>query len=330
MKKISIIVPVYNGSQRILKCLDSIMAQTYHDIEVIILNDGSNDSSNEIIRLHMERFLNSGRTIKYEYHINQGVAKTRNHGIDIATGDYITFVDQDDYLTQDYVENYMKYVQQEEYDVVVGGYKRISDEEKVSRVVSLVAGEEWSKFVVTAPWAHVYKADLLRKYDIKFLTTGLGEDVYFNLLVYSYTDKVKVISDSNYMWVDNPKSVSNSKQNTIRFDRSPLYLMNKLIEKMPTDNAISYEYLEFYFARYVAWYFLFTVRGSKADDVVTMYDLLDDWMKKHFPNHLQNRNISLFKPKGDLVLIRMCVYFFYLLKKICILRPILVLIAKIT
>lgn len=328
MKKISIIVPVYNGEQRILKCLDSIMAQTYGDIEIIILNDGSNDSSDEIIRTNMERFRNMGRTVIYEYHNNQGVAKTRNYGIKIATGDYITFVDQDDYLTDDYMEKYMKYVQNEEYDVVVGGYKRISDEGKISRVVSLTE-EEWSKFVITAPWAHIYKTDLLRNNNIEFLTTGLGEDVYFNVLVYAYTDKVKIISDSSYMWVDNPKSVSNSKQNSIRFDRSPLFLMNKLIERMPSNNAISHEYLEFYFARYVAWYFLFTVRGSKEEDVVKMYDLLDDWMKAHFPNYLQNRNISLFKPKGDLFSIKVCVWVFYLLKRTHLLKRFLVLIARL-
>ena len=70
MKKISIIVPVYNGAQRILKCIDSIIEQTYGDIEIIILNDGSSDSSDEIIRTNMKRFQDSGRTIKYEYHNN--------------------------------------------------------------------------------------------------------------------------------------------------------------------------------------------------------------------------------------------------------------------
>lgn len=328
MKKISIIVPVYNGAQRILKCIDSIIAQTYGDIEIIILNDGSSDASDEIIRTNIKRFQDSGRTIKYEYHNNQGVAKTRNHGIDIASGDYITFVDQDDYLTREYLESYMKHVQGGEYDVVVGGYKRITDEGKVLRTVSLTE-EEWSKFIITAPWAHIYRTDLLRSNKIEFLTTGLGEDVYFNVLVYAYTDKVKVIPESTYMWVDNPKSVSNSKQNVVRFDRSPLYLMDKLIERMPADNAISHDYLEYYFARYVAWYFLFTVRGSKVEDVIKMYDLLEEWMHEHFPNHVKNRNISLLRPKGDLFSIKVCVWSFYLLKRVRLLKRFLILIARL-
>lgn len=327
MKKLSIIVPIYNGEKRILKCLDSIVSQTYSDIELIILNDGSKDSSDDLVRSNMERFRSYGKQVIYEYHENQGVAKTRNYGISIATGEYITFVDQDDYLPDDYVECYMKHVQQGEYDIVVGGYKRISDDGKVSRVVSLTQ-EEWSKFVVTAPWAHVYKTALLKENNVGFLSTGLGEDVYFNVLAYAYTDRVKIIPDSNYMWVDNPKSVSNSKQNTIRFDRSPIMLLDEMIKNMPEKNGISHEFLEFYFARYIAWYFLFTVRGSKKEDIITMLDMTNGWLNKYFPNHMNNRNISLFKPKGDPISIRVCVCGFYLLKRIGLLKPFLVLVSK--
>lgn len=329
MKKISIIVPVYNGEQRIDRCLDSIITQTYENIEIIVLNDGSTDLSDEIIRQKMEHFHNDRRTVIYEYHNNQGVAKTRNYGIQIATGDYVTFVDQDDYLTDDYIENYMKYVQKEEYDVVVGGYKRISDEGNVLRVVSLTE-KEWSKFIITAPWAHIYKTDLLRKNNIEFLTTGLGEDVYFNLLVYAYTNKVKILFTSDYMWVNNPKSVSNSKQNKIRFDRSPIFLLDKLVEAMPADNTISYECLEFYCLRYIVWYSLFTVRGSKTEDVATMYDLLDDWLNVHFPNHMKNPNISFFRPKGDLLSVKISVMICVTLKRMHLLKKSLVLAAKLS
>lgn len=327
MKKLSIIVPIYNGEKRIIKCLESIVSQTYERIELIILNDGSKDSSDNLVRSHLEKFKESGKEIVYEYHENQGVAKTRNYGISIATGDYVTFVDQDDYLPEDYAACYMSNVQNNEYDIVIGGYKRISDEGKVSRVVSL-RNEEWSKFVVTAPWAHVYKTTLLKDNDIGFLSTGLGEDVYFNVLAYAYTDKVKIIPDSNYMWVDNPVSVSNSKQNTIRFDRSPIFLLDEMINHMPEKNGISYEFLEFYFARYIAWYFLFTVRGSKKDDIVKMLDLTNEWLNQHFPEHMKNENISLFRPKGDPISIRVCVWGFYLLKKIGLLKSFLLLVSN--
>lgn len=328
MKKLSIIVPIYNGEKRIIKCLDSIVSQSYENIELIILNDGSKDSSDEIVKANIGRLQASGKEIIYEYHANQGVAKTRNYGISISTGDYVTFVDQDDYLPVDYVEIYMSHVQQNEYDIVVGGYKRISDEGKVSRVVSLTQ-EEWSKFVVTAPWAHVYKKSLLKEHEIGFLSTGLGEDIYFNVLAYSHTNKVKIIEDANYMWVDNPVSVSNSKQNVIREDRSPLFLMNELIEHMPKENGISHEFLEFFFARYVAWYFLFTVRGSKKEDIIRMYDLLDDWLKTYYPNYMKNKNISLFRPKGDPVSIRICVWGFYLLKRMRLLKTFLLIVSKL-
>lgn len=332
MSTLSIIVPIYNGEKRIIKCLDSILNQSYEYLELIVLNDGSKDSSDQIVKDFLADYQrncpDTNRKIVYEYHENQGVAKTRNYGISIATGEYVTFVDQDDYLPENYCMEYMQHVEDNSYDIVVGGYKRVSDDGKVSRVVSLTQ-EEWSRFVVTAPWAHVYKRSFLLSHGIEFLSTGLGEDIYFNVLAYSHTHNVKVISEANYMWVDNPVSVSNSKQNVIREDRNPLFLMNQLIEKMPKENGISYETLEFFFARYVVWYFLFTVRGSKKEDIKRMYEELFLWLQEHFPNYIKNRNISLVRPKGEPFSIRVCVWGFYLLKRVGLLKSFLNLMSHL-
>lgn len=327
MKKISVIIPIFNGEKRIKKCMDSIVNQTYTNLEMILINDGSTDKVDSIIQTNIHEYQQK-IDVKYICQQNQGVATTRNLGIAMASGEYTTFVDQDDYLPENYFECYMRHAEDDNYDIVVGGYKRISDEGKVSRVVSLKEGE-WSKFIVTAPWAHLYKTEFLRMHQIEFLSTGLGEDIYFNVLAYSYTDRIKVIPDSNYMWVDNPKSVSNSKQNTIRKDRSPLLLMNQLMKNMPEDNKISKEILEFFFARYVVWYFLFTVRGSNVEDIMQMYDLTEEWMMKYFPNHMKNKNISLFRPEKEPISIRICVWGFYLLKKIGLIKFFLKVISKI-
>ena len=100
MPEVSIIIPVYNNEQYIEKCIQSVLNQTFENFEVIVINDGSTDKSGEILeKLNRE----DSRIILIEQK-NQGVAVARNRGMNKATGKYITFVDGDDYLKNDYIE----------------------------------------------------------------------------------------------------------------------------------------------------------------------------------------------------------------------------------
>ena len=319
-KKVSIIVPVYNGKKRIKNCIDSILNQTYKNIEIFIIDDGSSDGSYEYIsELYADIKTPEIKIIKKE---NEGVAKTRNGGILMSSGDYIAFIDQDDYLQPTYLEEYMQKVEGTGAEIVVGGYQRISDDGKVSRVEKLDE-TEWAKMVVTAPWAHVYKRDLLVDNKVEFLSTGLGEDIYFNLLAYSYSDKICTIPSVSYMWVDNPVSVSNSKQNVISEKRSPLFLLNELKAHLPEENKLGKDFEEYYFVRYVAWYFLFTFRGSQRDALVSMYGKVMAWLNETYPNYRKNPYMKLSKPEGDPLFIRLSVWVFYGLERIGLLLPIL-------
>lgn len=110
-KKISVIIPVYNTSKYIEKCLNSIVNQTMESIEIVIVNDGSTDNSEEII----QKWINENqhkKTIKYFKKENGGLSAARNFGVKQATGEYITFVDSDDYLDEKIYENLEKYMNQ--------------------------------------------------------------------------------------------------------------------------------------------------------------------------------------------------------------------------
>ena len=95
MPKISVIVPVYNTERYLSKCLDSILNQTYDDIEVIVVNDGSTDNSELIIKEYVNKFPNK---LKYYKKENGGLSDARNYGVEKAIGDYLCFVDSDDYI----------------------------------------------------------------------------------------------------------------------------------------------------------------------------------------------------------------------------------------
>ena len=104
MNKVSIIIPVYNSEKYISKCLDSVLNQTYKNIEILVINDGSKDNSIDILREYEKK---DDRIVVIDKE-NEGVAKTRNQGIKKATGDYIMFIDNDDFIDEDYVETYLK------------------------------------------------------------------------------------------------------------------------------------------------------------------------------------------------------------------------------
>ena len=111
---ISVIIPVYNAQEGLSQCIDSLLDQTFSDYEIIILNDGSTDNSLEVIQNYASKN-DSIRVIDKE---NEGVAKTRNRGIVLAKGEYIVFIDNDDFIAPDYLECFYKAIEKEKLDIV--------------------------------------------------------------------------------------------------------------------------------------------------------------------------------------------------------------------
>ena len=116
MKKVSIIVPVYNTSKYLNSCIKSLLHQTLEDIEIILINDGSTDSSESIIKKYKDK------RIKYISKKNEGIGKTRNLGIDTATGEYLSFIDSDDYVEPNFCEKMYEKAIKDKCDIVICDY----------------------------------------------------------------------------------------------------------------------------------------------------------------------------------------------------------------
>ena len=117
MKKVSIVVPVYNTGDKLIRCLDSILSQTHRNLQIILVDDGSKDDSLSLCRKYAAE---DGRILVMS-HENHGVSYTRNRGIRAADGDYLMFLDADDSVAPDWVEQYLKAAEAENADIVVGG-----------------------------------------------------------------------------------------------------------------------------------------------------------------------------------------------------------------
>ena len=113
---ISIVIPCYNLENKIEKCIQSLLAQSYKNIEIIIINDGSTDNSLCVI----QKLSEEDSRIRYYSHENRGVSYSRNFGIDVSKGEYLMFVDGDDYLSPNYIEHFIN-VLSSETDLIIGG-----------------------------------------------------------------------------------------------------------------------------------------------------------------------------------------------------------------
>lgn len=265
MKKISIIVPVYNGEKYLERCIDSVLNQSYKNFEVLFLDDGSKDNSLKILKEYEKK----DSRIKVYHHDNVGVAKTRNEGIKRATGEYVTFLDNDDYLDKDFLKNYLEKCLN--YDFIIGGYKRISNKKVFLK--KILKSNGFSKYENVAPWGKLIKKQFLIKNKIEFFSYPIGEDIIFNMKMFSKTNNYKIIKNCDYNWFFNDESVSNTKQQ--RFNDNILNLFEEM-------NKYSVDELSCYFiARYKIWYLLFSGKGESSKNFLKEYNKITNWLDKN-------------------------------------------------
>ena len=209
---ISIIIPCYNAEKTIKRCLESVISQTYKNIEIVIINDGSIDKTDSIIK----KYINDNR-IKYYNRSNHGIGKTRNFGIKEATGEYITFLDSDDYLPNDAIDNLYKLAQKNKLDLVVSDYyvdnKNIKSEKIKSFPITNVKKNPNLIFDINlAPWNKLYKKELIE--NIKFEENLKYEDAPFVIESIIKAKRIGKLDKETYYYVVNPNS-----ETTIRDER---------------------------------------------------------------------------------------------------------------
>lgn len=204
--KLSIIVPVYNSEKTIEKCLKTLSKQTLDEIEIIIINDGSTDKSSSIIEKYAKKFPNK---IKYINRENKGIGFTRNEGIKIASGEFLGFVDSDDFVALNMFEKLYKKAITEKADIAICNYTIVNDSNNQSKVfvnipnnTSLQVKPEIINSIDFAPWNKIYKKELFN--DIYFPEKLKYEDLNTIIKVFSKAKKIVKINDYCYYYFNNP------------------------------------------------------------------------------------------------------------------------------
>lgn len=291
MEKVSIIVPVYNAELYIERCINSIINQTYKNIELILFDDGSLDASLELMKVYERKY----DFIKVYSHDNSGVAITRNEALRKTTGYYIMYIDNDDYIDSDYVEKFVNKIEETASDIVVGGYKRVNKNKKIMFQYT-PQNDDWQKYIVVAPWAKIYKKEVLIKYDAKFMNYYIGEDVYFSLNLYSQNLKINYIKYNGYNWFFNTSSVSNTSQKGFNKKIDITFVTERLLE-FYSDSNTENAYLMYYIYKYFIWYLLFSGRNADSCSLVDEYEKMKAWYQANINKKVRIPKSEPFKFK---------------------------------
>lgn len=193
--KVSVIVPVYNVEKYLRKCLDSLVNQTIDDYEVILVNDGSKDSSQEIIN----EYKNTYSCIKSFEKENGGMSSARNMGLKHAKGEYISFVDSDDYVELDFLSKMYDKAKEEDSDVVICDYYALNEEEKRYMKCHMNFSSDLKKEYLLSPpmvWSKMIKREIMEK--IKFTEGIFYEDLDICMRLHSLINKVSFVDEPLY------------------------------------------------------------------------------------------------------------------------------------
>ena len=204
---VSIIVPVFNAEQTLERCVDSLVSQTYHNIEIILVDDGSTDNSFAVCSKYAEQEPH----VKVFHYDNHGVSFARNQGLKHAEGTYISFVDSDDYVSCKLIEVLHEQIISNKADLAVSPLSELSNAEDFCIDISKDHIEQvlflCRNHLIFGPTQKLYRADLIR--DIRFPENRqYGEDLLFNLQYLSKIDTICFVNRQMYYYCRRPDSLS--------------------------------------------------------------------------------------------------------------------------
>lgn len=261
MPTISVIIPAYNLQDYIGRCLDSVLTQTFQDFEVIVINDGSEDSTEDIC----ESYRKKDKRIKIFSQRNKGLGSARNKGLVYAGGEFIAFVDGDDVLHAQYLEILYSIVIKSKAEIAVCSFLKGYDENLLTRKTYYVQNSDikiidkrslinkmYNEHPFITVWAKLYRKSIIKS---GFVAKGIGEDVEFNSRLYFIAQKVIYVDCPLYLWLTRKQSLSNSSFNDTDLNKIKNYFyawLNLRYNKFYSKYAIKKLFKTFLSIRYDA------------------------------------------------------------------------------
>lgn len=313
MKKVSIIVPVYGVEKYIDKCLDSLVKQSLKEIEVIVVNDGTKDNSQKIIDKYVKKYPDKIKSFIKE---NGGQGSARNYGLEKVSGEYIGYVDSDDFIEKDMYKKLYNKAKEKDYDIVVCGNYNVSEDYQNKNVDVFINNYNTDLenifFGKMAVWNKIYKRDILIKNKLEF-----KEKVWYEDLAFS----VKAIMNSNtFAFIDEPlydyliREGSTMNNSNVQRNLEILDAFNDILSYIKHNKKEEYfSKIEFLAIDHI-YIISAIVRVLKADADKNIkketIEKLINYMNKNFPNYKSNKYINTLSKNRKIIykLINMKMY----------------------
>ncbi len=245
MIKVSTIVPIYNVERQLTKCIESLINQKMEDIQIILVNDGSTDNSGEIAKKYASEYPNK---IIYVEKENGGLSDARNYGLSYATGEYISFVDSDDYITENLYNDLQPYMN-EKYDMIKIKIAKVNEQgEEISKNYSPIFkdknGEEAfdilykSDVMTEVAWGYIYRSEFFKSNNFKFTKGKYHEDFGLIPLILLKAKKVASTNVFGYNYVQTENSITRGNPETV-YKRALdlLYYYDNMIKEIKDYNV---------------------------------------------------------------------------------------------
>lgn len=305
---VSVIVPVYNVEEYLVRCLDSLINQTTDaPYEIICVNDCSPDNSTAILEDYALCFPNLIRVLANAQ--NVGLGATRDHGIEEARGEYLMFIDSDDYVREDYIEQYLAAMENNPCDVIIGGY---IDTDGSNEQVRFLPHSPWTELSFSAAWAKLYRRDFVAANGLKFTGIRYAEDTLFSLNAFACNAQCTIIDYAGYYYFANPSSITRDKRQDRKLEKalSALYgdfIASAAFLRLASEKRRMVEYS--YIADMLSTILLFS-KGCEKAEMKRKHDFFIADLQKKFPDYRENPHLGLFKPTGQRNKIRLGVGMF--------------------
>lgn len=320
--KISVIVPVYNVERYLEKCIDSIIGQTYSNLEIILINDASTDNSCYICNKYKEI---DKRIVLINNEKNLGLSATRNKGIQIATGKYLVFVDSDDWINANMIQRLYNLITEYNACIVQCNYVKVFDENidendnlKKNKEIKVLNNLEALEImynpdgVDVVVWNKIYKIDLFK--DIRFPDTKIHEDEFVTYKLLDISNSIVLTNESMYFYRERIGSITNSEFNIKRLD-----IIEAIEEKVFYFKTKKYKYLELISLRQLQniliHYYVF-VYESNINNKNIYLDRIVCEIKKFYLLFLFNKYSNILSTISMNVLLFNRKIFYYLYKKL--------------
>lgn len=291
---LSVIVPAYNSQETLNRCLDSILSQTYDNLEILVVNDGSTDTTRDIL-------------CQYEaldrvtcFHVtNGGLSSARNIGMDAATGEYLAFVDSDDHIAPDMFRLMMEEAIVGDCDIVACDVLCVypdHDFKISSKVISGDTRENLMTRSYIAAWNKIYKRNTVG--DLRFKVGAYYEDILFCQQYYLKCERISSVPYYGYYYVQTPGSITYTYNDKL-FDM--VYNMNHILDYYKSEGAydtyrseVDYSYIRYLYATFMKR----IVKTKDWNKSYKAYKMVRELVKKNVPNYRRNKYIRKPNPKN--------------------------------